>query len=366
MSNSSLFQPIRLGAIDLRNRVVMAPLTRGRSGVDRIPNTLMAEYYRQRATAGLIITEATQVSEQAAGWAETPGIHNDQQIQGWQAITDVVHQQGGKIVLQLWHTGRASHPDFQPDGVLPISASAVKPAGEVHTPQGKRSFVTPRAVTEEEIPGIVQQYAEATRNAQAAGFDGVEIHAANGYLIDQFLRDGSNLRQDAYGGSVQNRARFLLEVTDAVVKAWRSDHVGVRLSPTNAFNDMFDRDPVATFTHVVEALNPYKLAYLHILEALPGHMLAGEGERVSPHLRQIFDGPLMINGGYDAESGAQAIANHDADLVAFGVPFIANPDLPKRYFQQAPLNEPDPSTFYGGGAQGYTDYPFLESSSTAA
>jgi len=365
MSNSPLFQAVRLGAMELRNRIVMAPLTRGRAGVDRIPNILMAEYYQQRTSAGLIITEATQISEQAAGWAETPGIYTEAQIQGWQSITDRVHEQGGKIVLQLWHTGRASHPDFQPGGVLPISASAIKPAGEIHTPQGKKPFETPRAVTIEEIPGIVRDYAQATRNAQQAGFDGVEIHAANGYLIDQFLRDGSNQRQDAYGGTIQNRTRFLLEVTEAVVDAWSPDHVGVRLSPTNAFNDMQDSDPIATFSYVTQALDSYQLAYLHILEALPGHMLAVEGERVSPYLREAFNGPLMINGGYDAASGGDAIANHEADLIAFGVPFIANPDLPERFDQQAPLNKPDPSTFYSDGAQGYTDYPFLESLATA-
>lgn len=366
MSISSLFEPIRLGAIDLRNRMVMAPLTRGRSGPDRIPNALMAEYYQQRASAGLIITEATQVSEQAAGWAETPGIYSEAQIQAWQQVTDAVHQQGGKIVLQLWHTGRASHPDFQVNGALPISASAIPPVGEIHTPQGKKPFVTPRAVSLEEIPGIVQDFAQATRNARQAGFDGVEIHAANGYLIDQFLRDGTNQRQDAYGGTIENRARFLLEVTEAVVNAWSADHIGVRLSPTNAFNDMRDSNPIATFTYAAQALNTYNLAYLHLLEALPGHLLAVEGERVSPYIRKVYQGPLIINGGYDAASGAAAIANQDADLVAYGIPFIANPDLPERFAQQAPLNEPDTATFYTQGAKGYTDYPFLEPLATVA
>ncbi|WP_299403930.1 alkene reductase [Acaryochloris sp. IP29b_bin.148] len=366
MSISFLFEPIRLGAIDLRNRMVMAPLTRGRSGPDRIPNALMAKYYRQRASAGLIITEATQVSEQAAGWAETPGIYSQEQIQAWQQVTDAVHQQGGKIVLQIWHTGRASHPDFQLNGARPISASAIKPAGEVHTPQGKKPFVTPRAVSLEEIPGLVQDFAQATRNARQAGFDGVEIHAANGYLIDQFLRDGTNQRQDAYGGTIENRARFLLEVTAAAVNAWSADHIGVRLSPTNAFNDMRDSNPISTFTYAAQALNSFNLAYLHLLEALPGHMLAVEGERVSPYIRKIFQGPLMINGGYDAVSGAAAIANQDADLVAYGIPFIANPDLPERFAQQAPLNKPDPSTFYTRGAKGYTDYPALSPLPTVA
>lgn len=366
MSNSPLFEPIHLGAIALGNRIVMAPLTRGRSGVDRIPNNLMTEYYQQRASAGLIITEATQISAQAAGWGETPGIYADAQFQAWQRITSAVHQQGGKIVLQIWHTGRASHPDFQLNGALPISASAVKPAGEIHTIQGKKPFVTPKAASLEEISGIIQDFAQATRNARQAGFDGVEIHAANGYLIDQFLRDGTNQRQDAYGGPIENRVRFLLEVTEAVVNAWSADHVGVRLSPTNAFNDMADSNPIATFTHTAQALNSYNLAYLHILEALPGHMLAVEGERVSPYIRQAFHGPLMINGGYDATSGAAAITNQEADLVAYGVPFIANPDLPERFAKQAPLNEPDPSTFYTRGAEGYTDYPFLDPLVTAA
>lgn len=366
MSNSPLFEPIHLGAIALGNRIVMAPLTRGRSGIERIPNDLMTEYYQQRASAGLIIAEATQISAQAAGWGETPGIYADAQIQAWQRITSAVHQQGGKIVLQIWHTGRASHPDFQLNGALPISASAVKPAGEIHTIKGKKPFVTPKAASLEEIAGIIQDFAQATRNARQAGFDGVEIHAANGYLIDQFLRDGTNQRQDAYGGPIENRVRFLLEVTEAVVDAWSADHVGVRLSPTNAFNDMTDSNPIATFTHAVQALNSYNLAYLHILEALPGHMLAVEGERVSPYIRQVFQGPLMINGGYDATSGAAAIANQEADLVAYGIPFIANPDLPERFAKQAPLNEPDISTFYTRGAKGYTDYPFLDPIVTAA
>ena len=360
MDNSTLFEPLQLGAINLPNRIIMAPLTRGRAGLERMPNELMVEYYKQRSSAGLIISEATQISETAAGWAETPGIYSDDQVKGWQAITDAVHQQGGRIVLQLWHTGRASHPDFQPNGIRPISASEVTPSGEVHTPLGKKPFVAPRAVDVDEIPGLVEQYVEATRKAKAAGFDGVEIHAANGYLIDQFLRDGTNQRTDAYGGSIANRARFLLEVTEGVVNAWSADRVGLRLSPTNFFNDMRDSDPVATFTYVAKALNTFQLAYLHVLEALPGHMLAADGEpTVHPHIRKVFQGPMMINGGYDAMTGGDAIATQQADAVAYGVPFIANPDLPERFAQNAELNMPDPTTFYTSGPKGYTDYPTL-------
>jgi N-ethylmaleimide reductase len=354
-----LFSPYKLGALELPNRMIMAPLTRGRAGKERLPNALMAEYYAQRASAGLIISEATQISEQAAGWNETPGIHTDAQVKGWQLITDAVHAQGGRIFLQLWHTGRASHPDFQPGGVLPVSASAIAPTGEVHTPHGKKPHVTPRALALDEIPGVVQQYADATHRAQDAGFDGVEIHGANGYLIDQFLRDGSNQRTDAYGGSFTNRVRFLLEVTEAVVNAWHADRVGVRLSPTNPYNDMRDQQPIETFTHAAAALNQFNLAYLHVLEALPGHFLAAEGERVAPYMRQAFTGAFMLNGGYDFEIGSAAIASGAADLIAYGIPFIANPDLPERFRRQTPLNPPDPSTFYTPSVKGYTDYPFL-------
>jgi N-ethylmaleimide reductase len=354
---ANLLSPYKLGNLELPNRIIMAPLTRGRAGVSRIPNALMAQYYIQRASAGLIITEATQISEQAAGWNESPGIHTDEQVKGWQAITEAVHQSGGRIFLQLWHMGRASHPDFQPGGALPVAPSAIAPAGEIHTPNGKKPHVVPRALELEEIPGVVQQYVDATKRAQAAGFDGVEVHAANGYLIDQFLRDCSNQRTDAYGGSIANRSRFLLEVTEAVVNTWSPDRVGVRLSPTNPFNDMRDRDPVATFTYAAEALNSFGLAYLHVLEALPGHFLAAEGERVSPHLRRVFSGTLMVNGGYDGALGETAIADGDADLVAYGIPFIANPDLPERLRHGLPLNAADPATFYTRGEKGYTDYP---------
>jgi N-ethylmaleimide reductase len=358
---TDLFSPIQLGALSLPNRIIMAPLTRARATGDRLPNDLMLEYYVQRAAAGLIISEATQISEQGAGWADTPGIHTEAQVQGWRNITEAVHAAGGQIVLQLWHVGRASHPDFQPGGALPVSASAVRPEGEIHTPLGKKPFVTPRALELDEIPGVVQSYAEATKRAQEAGFDGVEIHAANGYLIDQFLRDGANHRTDQYGGSVENRARFLLEVTEAVVNAWNGDRVGLRLSPVNPYNDMRDSDPVATFTHVAKALNGFDLAYLHVLEALPGHFLAADYAPVLPHIRELYQHPLIVNGGYDLATGNAAIAAGRADAIAYGIPFIANPDLVQRFRQNAPLNPPDPTTFYAPGPKGYTDYPALAS-----
>lgn len=360
LSVDQLFEPLTLGAIALPNRIIMAPLTRARSGESRIPNDLMLEHYVQRASAGLIISEATQISEQGSGWAQTPGIHTPAQIEGWKQITNAVHQQGGRIVLQLWHTGRASHPDFQPDGALPVSASAIVAAGDIHTPQGKKERVAPRALSLDEIPGVVEQYAIATRNAKDAGFDGVEIHGANGYLIDQFLRDGSNQRMDDYGGSIENRTRFLLEVTEAVINEWSRDRVGVRLSPYNPYNDMRDSDPIAIFTYAAKALDSFNLAYLHVMEALPGHFLALEGvESAAPHMRRVFKNPIILNGGYDAQTGAEAIRSNEADAIAYGIPFIANPDLVARYRIGAGLNEADPSTFYSHDSKGYVDYPAM-------
>jgi N-ethylmaleimide reductase len=359
MTLDRLFAPLKVGSLELPNRIVMAPLTRGRAGSERTPNDLMVEYYALRADAGLIITEATDISPQGAGWVNAPGIHTDAQVKGWQKVTEAVHRNGGRIFLQLWHMGRASHPDFQPGGALPVSASAIAIEGFAHTPLGKKPYVIPRALETDEIPGIIQQYVDATLRARDAGFDGVEIHAANGYLIDQFIRDRVNHRTDAYGGSIPNRLRLLDEVTGAVVNAWSGDRVGVRLSPTGPFNDMSDSDPLATFSYAAELLNAFDLAYLHVLEALPGHMLAAEGGRCSSDMRSIFNGVFMVNGGYTAELGAAAIADGEADLVAFGVPFIANPDLVTRFKTGADLNPPDPSTFYTSGAKGYTDYPVL-------
>lgn len=355
-----LFKPITIGDLPLPHRIIMAPLTRGRAGGERIPNDMMVEYYRQRAGAGLIISEATIISPQGAGWVNAPGIYNDEQVRGWTRVTEAVHAAGGRIFLQLWHMGRVSHPDFH-GGELPVAPSAIAIPGEIRTPLGKKAHGTPRALALEEIPGVVRQYADATERAQEAGFDGVEIHGANGYLIDQFLRTGSNQRTDLYGGPVENRARFLLEVTEAVIATWRAERVGVRLSPRSEFNGQHDDDPTETFSYAAEQLNRFGLAYLHVLEALPGHVLYMPGERITPSLRERFHGPLMINGGYTAELAEAAIARGETDMVTFGVPFIANPDLPERYRRGAPLNPPDARTFYTAGAEGYIDYPALAS-----
>lgn len=359
MSNErSLFSPFQLGPYELRNRMVMAPMTRSRAGEGNVPSELAAEYYAQRSTAGLIVTEGTQVSPRGVGYTSTPGMHSDEQVAGWRKITDAVHAEGGRIFAQLWHVGRVSHPSFH-GGALPVAPSAIGFEGQVFTYEGMQPNVTPRALETEEIAGIVADFAAAARRAYDAGFDGVELHGANGYLIDQFLRDGSNQRTDPYGGSIQNRVRFLVEVTRAVVEVWGGDRVGVRLSPRVAVNGMSDSDPVATFSYAAYALNELGLAYLHVLEPIAGPM-AVPGERVTPALRAVFRGPLIINGGYDAEAGNAAIARGEGDLVAYGVPFLANPDLPRRYREGAPLNAPERATFYSGGAEGYIDYPSLD------
>jgi N-ethylmaleimide reductase len=352
-----LFSPINIGSIALKNRIVMAPLTRNRAGEGNVPCELNVKYYAQRATAGLIITEATPVSAMAHGYPATPGIHSEAQIAGWKKVVDAVHAMGGKIVLQLWHVGRISHPSLLPGNALPLAPSAIKPAGKAFTYQGLQDFVTPRALELAEIPGIIEEYAQATRNALEAGFDGVEIHGANGYLLDQFLRDGTNKRTDQYGGSIENRARLLLEVTEKVVAIAGADKVGVRISPLNPFNDIADSNPQALFNHVAEALSPFGLAYLHVVEGGMG------GEKLPPFdfiaLRERFDGPYMANLGYTKSRASAAIAAGNVDLVAFGVPFIANPDLVERFAKGAPLNEADSSSFYGGTEKGYTDYPSL-------
>ncbi|HYD71276.1 alkene reductase [Azospirillum sp.] len=363
MSAVDLFTPVRLGAVELPNRIVMAPMTRSRAGAGNTPTDLTVEYYRQRASAGLIITEATQVSADAQGYPDTPGIHTVEQAAGWRRVADAVHADGGRIFTQIWHVGRISHPMFRPDGSQPVAPSAIAARGELYAgAAGMVPFPVPRALETAEIPAYARLFADAAKRAVFdAGLDGVEIHAANGYLIDQFLRDGTNARTDAYGGSVANRARFLMEVTEAVSHAVGAQRVGVRLSPNGTFNDMKDSDPAALFGHVAEALNPFGLAFLHVIEGIGGPQALPEGATpVAPLLRRIFKGPFIINGGFTREAGDAALANGDADLVSFGVPFIGNPDLVERFKRGAPLNEPDRGTFYGGAAKGYTDYPALE------
>jgi N-ethylmaleimide reductase len=354
---ADLFAPIKIGAVELKNRIVMAPLTRSRAGPGRVPQALNVEYYAQRASAGLIVSEAAQVSPQGVGYPDTPGIHSSDQVAGWRRVTDAVHALRGRIFLQLWHVGRISHPSLQPLGARPVAPSAIRPEGQLFTDDGMRDFVTPRALETAEIPGIVAQFRRAARNALEAGFDGVEVHGANGYLLDQFLRDGSNRRQDAYGGSVENRARLLLEVTEAVVEVWGADRVGVRLSPAGSFNAMHDSDPQATFGYAVRQLNAFGLAYLHMVEDRGPD--APEIDWAA--LRRAFDGPYMANGGYDRGRAATALAEGRADLVSFGQLYVANPDLVARFAQGAALNRPDPATFYGGERRGYTDYPALAS-----
>jgi N-ethylmaleimide reductase len=348
-----LFSPYRLGNTDLGNRMVMAPMTRSRAIEGNVPNPLAATYYAQRASAGLIVSEATQVSPQGVGYIRTPGIHSAEQVAGWTVITDAVHRAGGKIFLQLWHVGRISHPDFH-GGELPVAPSAIVAPGQVFTAKGLQDRVTPRALELAELPGIVEQYRKGAENAKAAGFDGVEVHGANGYLLDQFLRDGANKRTDAYGGSVENRARLPLEVAQAVISVWGPDRVGYRISPNGVFNAMSDANPVETFSYMAEQLNKLGIVYLHAVDPL-----ADGDKRLSPVLRKKFDRTYIVNGSFNGDSGNAAIRSGEADLVAFGVPFLANPDLPKRYRLKAPLNAPDQATFYAGDEKGFADYPAL-------
>ena len=361
-ASSDLFKPMQLGALELSNRIVMAPLTRSRAKENDIPGDLAAEYYVQRAGAGLIIAEATQVSPQGKGYVFTPGIYSDAQVHAWKNITDAVHAAGSKMFLQLWHVGRISHPSIQLGGALPVAPSAIKPEGQSYTNDGFVPMVTPRALETAEIPGIVEQYRRAAVNAKAAGFDGVEIHAANGYLLDQFLRDKTNERTDAYGGSIEHRARLLLEVTAAVVQVWGGDRVGIRISPLSSFGDIADSNPQALFTYVVEQLNSFNLAYLHAIEGDTGGTREVPGGFDLQILRRLFNGVYMANNGYDLNLALAARAGNKADLIAFGRAFIANPDLVERLRLVAPLNTPDPATMYGGGAGGYIDYPALKAS----
>ncbi len=354
-----LFSPYSLGGLQLDNRMVMAPMTRNRAAEGNVMTEMNAEYYRQRASAGLIITEATQVAAEGVGYPATPGIHTQDQVQGWRKVTDAVHADGGKIFLQLWYCGRISHPSLLPNNQTPVAPSAIQPEGEAFTLEGLQPFVKPRALESDEIKTIVDQYRQGARLAQEAGFDGVEVHAAIGYLIDQFLRDGSNQRDDVYGGSVKNRMRFLNEVLDAVLETWSSDRVGIRLTPENSFNSMSDSDPLAHFSYFIEQLNARNLAYLHILE---GDMMTKQSNLDYTVLRKLFQGPYIANNGYDQARAEQALAKDAADLVAFGIPFLANPDLVERFKTGAELNQANQETFYGGNEAGYTDYPSLQES----
>ncbi len=357
---SDLFKPVQLGAVQLQNRIVMAPLTRSRAQAGDVPSELTAEYYAQRAGAGLIIAEATQISPQGKGYAFTPGIYDQAQVAAWKKVTDAVHAKGGHIFLQLWHVGRISHPDLQPGHALPVAPSAVKPEGNAFTETGFQPFVTPRALELAELPGIVAQYKTAAQLAIQAGFDGVEIHAANGYLLDQFLRDKTNLRTDAYGGSIENRTRLLLEVVEAVTSVVPSERVGIRLSPISPANDIADSNPQALFSYVVQQLNRHKLVYLHVVEGATGGPRQVENGFDLQVLRDLFQGIYIANNGYDLALAQQARERNLADLVAFGRPWIANPDLVARLQHGAALASFNPETLYGGGAAGYTDYPALK------
>jgi N-ethylmaleimide reductase len=377
MSNySHLFSPLKIGELHLAHRVVMAPLTRLRSTQPGdVPNALNAAYYGQRATqGGLLISEATQISRQGKGYPAAPGIHSAEQVEGWKLVTKAVHDKGGFIFLQLWHVGRVSHSSLHPETGLPVSASAIAIAdgAKALTADFQQvPFETPRALDSSELPGIVDDYRRAAVNALAAGFDGVEVHSANGYLLDQFLEDKTNHRTDEYGGSIENRARLLLEVMDAVIGVWGKGRVGVRLSPYGTFSDMGDSNPVALFSYVLEQLSAREIAYAHVIEPRTSGSGGGapmdDAAPLTSHIfRKAFAGVLISAGGYTAATGNDTIAEGFADAIAYGRLFIANPDLVERFREDAPLNTPDRSSFYGGTEKGYTDYPALEQVETAS
>ena len=356
---SPLFQPFDLGPIRLTSRIVMAPLTRNRAVVGNVPSPLAPIYYGQRASAGLLITEATQVCPEGQGYPRTPGIHSAEQVAGWKKVTDAVHANGGRIFLQLWHVGRISHSSLQPGGKLPVAPSAIRPAGRAVTTSGLVPFETPRALDADELPGIVNEYRAGARNALEAGFDGVEVHAANGYLLDQFLRDSTNRRTDEYGGSLENRARLLFEVLDAVTSVWGPNRVGVRVSPVSRFNDIRDDDPQTTFGYVAKRASQLGLAYLHVLEGEAGADAALLQPFDYARLRADFSGRYMANCGYDRARAIAAVDSGAADLIAFGKDFVSNPDLVERLKRNAPLNAWNADTFYSGEEKGYIDYPAL-------
>jgi N-ethylmaleimide reductase len=365
MATSKLFEPYQLGPITLSNRTVMAPLTRNRAVAGLVPNPLAVDYYGQRASAGLLITEASQVSQQGQGYQDTPGIYSKEQIAGWRKVTDRVHEHGGRIFIQLWHVGRISHTSLQPNSGAPVAPSAVRAKGKTFVGGTFADVSEPRALELSEIPGIIETFKRGAANALQAGFDGVEIHGANGYLLDQFAKDGANKRTDAYGGSIDNRARLMLEVARAVVAEAGADRTGIRISPVTPANDVSDSNPQLLFDHIVDGLNAEKLVYIHVIEGATG------GPRdIAPFdygsLRKRFSGTYIANNGYDLELANKVLAANEADLIAFGKPFISNPDLVERLKSGAPLNTPDKATFYGGGAKGYTDYPALDGALDAA
>ncbi|KPW59926.1 NADH:flavin oxidoreductase/NADH oxidase family protein [Pseudomonas caricapapayae] len=358
MSEKTLFEPYTLGNLTLANRIVMAPLTRNRAGAGLIPTELTATYYAQRASAGLIITEATQISPQAQGYQNTPGLYTSEQIAAWRKVTDAVHAAGGRIFVQLWHVGRVSHVDLQPDGAAPVAPSAIRAQTKTFVNNEFSDVSEPRALELSELPGIVNDFRQAAANAIAAGFDGVEIHGANGYLLDQFIKDNANLRTDAYGGSVENRARLLLEVVTAVVKEIGAQRTGVRLSPVSPANGVSSSDPQPQYEYIAEQLNALGIAYIHVIEGATG------GSRdIAPFdysaLRQRFEHTYLANNGYDLDLATARLDARQVDLVAFGRPFISNPDLIERLKTSAPLTELNPATLYGGGAEGYIDYPTI-------
>lgn len=358
---NALFEPFDLNGLTLPNRLVMAPMTRARASDDGVPTKLMQTYYAQRATAALIVTECTQVSDQGHGIIHGPGIHRDDQIQGWRGVVDAVHARGGRIYSQLWHCGRASHPDVR-GGDLPVAPSPIAATGYYFLPSGRVPYPVPRELGREEIPAIIEDFGRAAANAKAAGFDGVELHGAFGYLHDQFLQDGTNKRTDDYGGSASNRARLMLETTEAMIGVWGPERVGVRLSPSNRFTGMFDSDARSTFGHVIAELDAMRVGYIHLMEPGAADLETGtvQIERVAETFRSSITVPMIDNNGYDRSTAEAAVAAGLCDLVSFGTLFLANPDLPERFRLDAALNPPDPATFYGGEAKGYTDYPALD------
>lgn len=357
--STKLFDSFRLGNLTLPNRVVMAPLTRNRALVGLVPNPLAVEYYGQRASAGLLVSEATQVSQQGQGYQDTPGIYSKEQVAGWRKVTDHVHERGGRIFLQAWHVGRISHTSLQPNGGAPVAPSAIRAKTKTFVNNAFTEVSEPRALELSEIPGIIDSYRRGAANAIEAGFDGVEVHGANGYLLDQFAKDGTNKRTDAYGGSIENRARLMLEVSKAVAGEIGTERTGIRISPVTPANDVSDSNPQPLFDYIVDQLNALKLVYIHVIEGATG------GPRdIAPFdygsLRRRFKGAYIANNGYDFQLATKVLAANEADLIAFGKLYIANPDLVERLKKGAPLNEPDKATFYGGGAKGYTDYPTLD------